>query len=161
METFPSVYRERDGFFHRFLSIYSSIYNDFEQEIDDLPRLLDPETAQVEMLPVYGQWLGIDLSGDYLTEEMMRTFVREGYKLNRMKGTKRAIERILEIILREKAIVIEHNQVKSRLEEEEMEIPDNFRKKGIYDVTVLVKRHLTEELRHQILFRIMRRTQTI
>ena len=45
MDAFPSVYRERDSFFHRFLSVFSSIHSDIEHEIENLPRLLDPETC--------------------------------------------------------------------------------------------------------------------
>lgn len=152
MDTYPEIYKDRGSFFHRYISIFSSIYNDYGEDIENLSKLLDLDTCPEELLIIYGGWMGIDLKGGFLDAGVLRDLVREAYSLNRMKGTKRAIERILEIILREKAIVIEHNQVKSRLEEEEMEIPDNFRKKGIYDVTVLVKRHLTEELRHQILF---------
>ena len=48
--------------------------------------------------------------------------------------------------------MLEHNQVKSRTDEDDVEIPEHFKSKGIYDVTILVKRHLTEELRHQIYF---------
>ena len=150
MDTFPSVYRERDGFFHRFLSIYSSIYNDFEQEIDSLPGLLDPETAPAEMLPVYGQWLGIDLSGDYLSEEMMRTFVREGYKLNRMKGTRACLERVIEIALGERAIILEQNTIRSYMEDGEI-ADTGLEDSSIYDVNILIKKKLTDSDRHQLL----------
>lgn len=152
MDTYPEIYRERAGFFHRYISVFSSIYTDYDEDIADLSKLLDLDTCPEEFLIIYGGWMGIDLKGGFLETEVLRDLVREAYSLNRMKGTKRAIERILEIILREKAIVIEHNQVRSRLDEEDVEIPENFKAKGIYDVTILVKRHLTEELRHQILF---------
>ncbi len=152
MATYPEIYVEKESFFHRYISIFSSIYNDYGLDIDNLPKLLDLDTCPEELLIIYGGWMGIDLKGGFLDTQVLRDLVREAYSLNRMKGTKRAIERILEIILREKAIVIEHNQVKSSLEEDSVEIPENFKTKGIYDVTILVRSHLTEELRHQILF---------
>ena len=34
MQTFPEVYREKNSFFHRYLSVYSSIYNDFQEKLD-------------------------------------------------------------------------------------------------------------------------------
>ena len=152
MASYPEIYRERGSFFHRYISIFSSIYNDYGEDIAALPKLLDLDTCPVELLTIYGGWMGIDLRGDFLDEDILRDLVKEAYSLNRMKGTKRAMERILEIILREKAIVLEHNQVKSRTAEDDVEIPEHFKTKGIYDVTILVKRHLTEELRHQIFF---------
>lgn len=151
MASYPEIYVERGSFFHRYISVFSSIYNDYDADIDNLPRLLDLDTCPAELLTIYGGWMGIDLKGGFLEEDKLRDLVKEAYSLNRMKGTKRAMERILEIILREKAIVIEHNQIQSR-SEEEIEMPGSFKTKGIYDVTILVKRHLTEELRHQIYY---------
>ncbi len=150
MDTFPSVYRERDGFFHRFLSIFSTIYNDFEMEIDDLPKLLDPDTAPPEMLLAYGRWLGLDLSGDFLSVETMRTFVREGYRLNRMKGTRACLERVLEIVLGERAIILEQNTIRSYLEDKEISI-GTLEDSSIYDVNILIKKRLSDTDRHQLL----------
>jgi len=152
MNTYPEVYRERNSFFHRFISIFSSIYNDFEKDIDRLPQLLDPEICPKELLIVYGSWLGIDLEGGSLDEKMMRSFVKEAYELNRMKGTKRGIERVLEIILGEPAVVIEHNRLRSWIKEEKIEVPEGFKPQGVYDVTIMVPGKLTEELRHRIVF---------
>ena len=150
METFPAVFRERDGFFHRFLSVFSTIYNDFEMEIDDLPKLLDPDTAPPEMLLAYGRWLGLDLSGDFLSEDTMRTFVREGYRLNRMKGTRACLERVLEIVLGEKVIILEQNTIRSYLEDGEISI-GTLEDSSIYDVNVLIKKKLSDTDRHQLL----------
>ena len=150
LDTFPAIYRERGGFLHRFLSIFSSLYNDFDNEIDELPKLLDPDTAPVELLPVYGSWLGIDLSGDYLSEEMLRTFVREGYKLNRMKGTRACLERVIEIVLGEQAIILEQNTIMSYMEEEDI-ANSALENSSIYDVNILIKKKLTDSDRHQLL----------
>ena len=152
MATFPEVYRERNSFFHRFISIFSSIYNDFERDIDRLPKLLDPDVCPRELLIVYGSWLGVDLDGGSLDGQQMRAFVREAYQLNRLKGTKRAIERVLEIILGKPAVVIEHNQLSSWIREDKIEVPAGFQTQGVYDVTVMVPGKLTEELRHRIVF---------
>ena len=153
MDTFPAIYRERDGFFHRFLSVFSTIYNDFEVEIDELPRLLDIETAPPEMLMAYGRWIGLDLSGDYLSTETMRTLVREGYKLNRMKGTRACLERVLEIVLGERAIILEQNTIRSYLEDGEISA-GTLEDSSIYDVNILVKKKLSDTDRHQILYLI-------
>ena len=152
MATYPEVYRERNSFFHRYISVFSSIYNDYEKEIEELPKLLDIDTCPEELLTVYGSWMGIDLEGGSLSESVKRQFVKEAYSLNRMKGTKYAINRVLEIILGKQAIIIEHNQLRSMIKEGKVYIPEGLKTQGVYDVTVMVPGVLTESLRHQIVF---------
>lgn len=152
MNTFPEVYREQNSFFHRFLSIFSSIYNDFQQDIDKLPQLLDLDTCPRELLPIYGKWLGIDISGDFLEEAQERTLVKEAYSLNRMKGTKAAIERVCEILLGEKVHVLEQNVMKEYITREEAKDFMNLYGRSPYDVTILVNRPISETLRFQLMF---------
>lgn len=150
MNTLPSVYRENNSFLHRFLSIFSSIYNDFEREIGRLPELLDPDTCPPAVLEEYGRWLGLDLSGDFLSEEAMRAFVREGYALNRMKGTKACLMRVLEIVLGEKVIIMEQNTIRAYMEEGGY-TDTQLEYGSIYDVNVLIRKEFSDTDRHQLL----------
>ncbi len=136
MGAFPEIYRERNSFFHRYLSIFSSIYNDISEQNEKLYEILDLDKCSPELLEMYGSWFGIDLRGGFLPEDVLRTIVKEAYQLNRMKGTRKVLERILEIMLGEDAILLEN-----RLQDG-----------GIYDVTILINRKLTEQLRHQLTF---------
>lgn len=136
MAAFPQVYQERNSFFHRFLSVFSSIYNDISDENEKLYEILDLDKCSTDLLEMYGSWFGIDLSGGFLSEDVLRTIVKEAYQLNRMKGTKKAIERILEIILGEPVVMFENRKQGG----------------GVFDITVLVNRTLTEDLRHQLTF---------
>lgn len=151
MNTFPEIYRENGGFFHRFLSVFSSIYNDFQTDIDGVAALLELDECPEELLPVYARWLGIEVSDEFATEEWLRTLVKEAYHLNRMKGTKWAIERVAEIVLGEPVLVLENNVMKEYVKENGME---QFRKlygSSDYDVTVLVKRYTPELLKSRLL----------
>ena len=153
MDTFPEVYRERNSFFHRYMSVYSSVYNDFRRDIERLPELLDLDTCPEELLLTYGSWMGLDLAGGFLSGDVLRNLVKEAYELNKMKGTKKAIKRIIEIMIGKEATVIEHNSIRASLKEEGDEgAPPGFTVRGIYDVTVLVDVKLTEELRHQLFY---------
>ncbi len=154
MNTFPEVYRERNSFFHRYVSIFSSIYNDFGRDIESLPEILDLNTCPVEMLIEYGSWMGIDLKGGFLPEDVIRNIVKESYELNKMKGTKKGLLRLMTLILGEEPVIIEHNLVRAWLNEENNEYPPDFKPKGIYDVTILVNKRITEELRHQIIYMV-------
>jgi len=138
MGTFPAVYQERNSFLHRYLSVFSSIYNDISDQNDKLYEMLDLDKCSAELLEMYGSWFGIDLKGGFLSEDVLRKIVKEAYSLNRMKGTRRGIERILEIILGEEVVILEN-----RMQGGE-----------IFEITILVNRHMTEELRHQLTFMV-------
>ncbi len=136
MGAFPEVYRDRNSFFHRYLSIFSSIYNDISEQNEKLYEMLDLDKCSPELLEMYSSWFGIDLHGGFLPEDVLRTIVKEAYQLNRMKGTRWALERILQILLGEDFVMFEN-----RLNNGE-----------IFEVTVLINRKLTEQLRHQLVF---------
>lgn len=142
MGTFPEVYQERNSFFHRFMSAFSSIYNDMEAEIDNLPDILNLDTADASLLPIYGRWLGIDVGDGFLKEDVLRTLVKESYALNRIKGTKYCLERISEIILGKKGIVVERNMAQDYLEDDQVEHFDRLYGDNLSDVTLLIQQSL-------------------
>ena len=72
--------------------------------------------------------------------------------LNRMKGTKKALERLAEIVLEEKTIIIEKNQLQD--EEIERNKFENLYGKGNYDVTMLIKTYVPENQKSQLMFLI-------
>jgi phage tail-like protein len=136
MGSFPEVYKERNGFLHRYLSIFSSIYNDISEQNEKLYEMLDLDKCSPDLLETYGSWFGLNLGGGSLPEEVLRNVVKEAYQLNRMKGTRWALERILTIMLEDDFVLFEN------------------RHKGgeIFEITVMIKRKLTEQLRHQLTF---------
>ena len=136
MSAFPAVYQERNSFLHRYLSVFSSIYNDYSEQNDKLYEMLDLDKCDAELLEMYGSWFGIDLKGGFLPEDTLRKLVKDAYKLNRMKGTKWSIERIMEIVVGDDFVLLEN-----RLQDG-----------GIFDVTILINQKLSEDLRHQLMF---------
>ncbi len=175
MDTFPEIYRERNSFFHRFMSVFSSIYNDFLEDIDGLPGLLDLDTCPVELLPVYASWMGLDVGNDFLEEQPLRALVKEAYRLNRMKGTRAALERIASIVLGKEVLVLERNMMADYiesphdvssghsvphaapvqgafLEKEQLEELERLYGSSIYDVTILVGEMLSEVKKSQLMF---------
>ena len=152
MESLPEVYHEYGGFLHRYLSIFSSLFVDLQENIEGIDELFDLDKASVSLLTLFGKWMGIDVSGNFLTEEKLRTLIKEGYELNRMKGTRRALERLTEIILDEKTVILEKSQLK-----EEAKNKESFEAlygKGNYDVTILIKTYVPENQKSQLMFLI-------
>ncbi len=130
MDAYPEVYQEWGSFFHRYLSIFSSMYQDFHREIQSVGKRLEVGTAPPEMLPELISWLGIDVSGNFLDVETLRTLAREGYQLNRKKGTKWSVARVAEIVLGEAVILVE----------------DGF------TITMLIRSYVEEKKKSQLLF---------
>jgi phage tail-like protein len=156
--TFPEIYQEEGGFFHRYLSIFSSIYQDMSEQIANLDRLLDIDETPVPFLLELAEWLGFSAEGDFPDEEMLRRLVKELYGLNRIKGTKEVIRRLTGIVLGAKTcrqlLIIERNRLEGH-------IPDNVRAtyqrlygSGMHDVTILVKHGADERLHSQLMYLI-------
>lgn len=152
MDTFPEVYREKNSFFHRYLSVFSSLYMDFQEKIEGVAEVLDIDTAPVELLPTFGRWMGLDVSGDFLREERLRLLVKEAYQLNRIKGTKAALERVSEIILGEKVIILEKNVLRGDTQADSQKLYEELYGDSTYDVTMLVHTYVPEHQKSQLLF---------
>lgn len=152
LDTFPEVYRERGSFFHRYMSVFSSIYMDFQEKIDKVADFLDIDTAPAEILSIFCKWMGLDVSGDFLTEDRLRTLVREAYHLNRTKGTREALLRVCEIVLGEKVVILEKNVIRENTQAESRKIYEDLYGNGIYDVTLLVHTFVPENQKSQLMF---------
>lgn len=138
MRTFPEVFREEGGFFHRYLSIFSSIYVDFQDKIDALHQLVDVERAPREMLPHIAAWLGIKMPEQLYEEELMRTILRQAAFLHGNKGTKQVVERLAEMIVGHPCIVMERSVLNDRHQLGDMELLNRLYGETVYDYTILI-----------------------
>lgn len=152
METFPEVYRERNSFFHRYLSIFSSMYNDFQTKINLATQLLDIKEAPLELFEIYASWFGVDFKGGFLTEEKLRLFMSEIYDLVKKKGTIECLERIAEIVLGEKPVIIERNRVHNEKNIEKQKIIDELYGDSMYDILVLTTIDINEDKKAQLVY---------
>ena len=152
MDTFPEIYRERNSFFHRYLSVFSTIYNEFEERIEELPNLLDLEKCPLSLLPVYASWMGVALKEDFFTEEILRQLVKHIYYLNQRKGTKAAMEKIVEIIFQEKPIILEKNKMADYVGSSHYKEFERLYGKSNFDVTILISQEITELQKNQLIF---------
>lgn len=148
--TFPEIYHKDGEFFHRYLSIFSSLYGDLQEKIDHLDKYIDVDTCPDEVLPLFADWLGIQLDGNFLDTKSLRTLLKVAPKLIATKGTKSAIELVVSLFVEEDVYIIERNLLN-----------DNQRAMGgdlygdtPYDFTVLINRKGNEGLRTRLQFLI-------
>lgn len=152
MNTFPEIYRERGGFFHRYLSVFSSIYNDFQADIDQIAQKLDIDTAPAGLLPVFASWMGLEIDGDILEEKRLRALLKEAYQLCKYKGTRYALERVTELVLDEKPVIIEQWSVSHGGSRKEVLLYGKLYGSSPYDITMLIHAELPEEKQANLKF---------
>lgn len=152
MEMFPEVYREKNSFFHRYLSIYSSICDDFQDSLDSRADMLDIEKAPKELLELFLKWLGFDVDGGFLDEVFLRTLLREAPELIRYKGTGKCIRQICRLFAGEDPLILEKNLIRRYVRGEEQKLYDSLYGDSPYDVvlflTSAVDGHRKEQLFH-------------
>lgn len=151
MATFPEVYREKNSFFHRYLSIFSSMYNDFQDKLDHREELLDLSHAPQELLLLYAHWLGLELNKDYFDVEVLRALVREAGELSRIKGTKGCMERICQLLIGETPQIVERSHLQRYVRLEERARIDQLYGDSPFDVTLMLRSPIGEKQKKQLL----------
>lgn len=152
MQTFPDIYREEGNFFHRYMSVFSSIYGDLQDKIDDAALYLDLDTAPKELLSMYAGWLGLDIQGVFLEDAVLRRLLKSAYRLNRIKGTSKAIRELIWILTGKQAIVVERSLLSDSITPQYRKIYDSLYGKGEQDVTVLINGRAEEKRKARLLF---------
>lgn len=151
MQTFPEIYREKNGFLHRYLSVFSSLYNDFQYKIDHVEDLLEPEKMPVPLLEMYLRWFGIDVSGGFVQEETMRALLKEAAWLMANKGTRKCINRLCELFIGGKVVILERSMMNRYLNSGQKEIYNALYGDSPYDVTLLIDAKVELSKRRQLL----------
>jgi phage tail-like protein len=95
----PPAYREEPisaAFLERFLSLFETVFEGLDQEIDQLFRYFDPRLAPKEFLPWLSSWINLSLDDD-VPENRVRRFIERAPDLYNRKGTPEALVEFLEI----------------------------------------------------------------
>lgn len=94
---------ETASFLFRYLAIAAGLLGDAERRADARDVLLDPDAAPASVLPWLAGLVGMTLDARW-SERARRTLVREAACLFRKRGTKDALERMIEIYLDRDAV---------------------------------------------------------
>lgn len=162
MQTFPEIYQEEGGFFHRYMSVFSSAYQNLSDKAASMDAYLDIRTAPMPVLMELAGWLGLEASGDFLGESMLRGLIRELYQFNRIKGTKEVIRKLLCAMLGDKVsdersiyaasiFIIERNRLEGSIPNALKSTYQKLYGDSAHDVTILVKIPEDEALQLQVM----------
>lgn len=113
----PEVYQSDPAgadFTARFLSIFQSLYDDLDEEIRAVSHCLDPDAVGREYLEWLAGWL--DVEDAYLwSEEQLRTLVRRGMELYRIRGTRQYVCEMVRLYTGQTPLVVEHSEIEPYL----------------------------------------------
>lgn len=113
----PEIYRKgekEDSFLARFLGIFQSVYVDIEDEIDCVALKFDADRTSKDFLNWIASWLSIE-DASIWGEKRLRKLIKESVKIYKMKGTKKAVAKIVREYIGIEPIIIEQFDVKENM----------------------------------------------
>lgn len=106
---FPEIYQQ-DDFFRRYVAVFQSLYLDLESRVDEVPRILDYESASDPQVEVLAAWLGIDTAGGLFGPRQLRSLIRNSRLFQGGKGTRAALEGVVELACGVRPHIVEYFQ---------------------------------------------------
>ena len=145
--TFPQVYQAGNDFFQRYISVFSTMYQELQEDINDLPKLLDVDTAPEKLLPVFASWLGLETDETLFSPEELRMLIKAAPELMARKGTRWAVEQVVKLFVEGLVYVVERNLLAPTREGRE-----ELYGTTPYDFTVMLSCRQDEKLRQRLKF---------
>ncbi len=103
----PGIYQ--DKFMSRFLALFESIWLPLEWTMDHFDLFLDPATTPTGFLPWLSNWYDLVFDATW-TEGQRRELLKEAHQIYARRGTRWALNRLLEIYTGQTAEVIEFEE---------------------------------------------------
>lgn len=137
----PEIYRaddDRNSFTERFVSIFQSMYVDLEDKIDYTPVMFDVNRTSKDFLNWIGDWLSVK-NASVWEEKKLRNLIRQAVKIYKIKGTKRAVAKIVQEYTGTDPIIVEQFDVKHNMYyDRQKEVVENLFGDNGYVFTVMV-----------------------
>ncbi len=87
-----------DGFFVRFTSLFQELATTLLDDVDNVPNIVDVTVAPLPFVRWLGTWLGLHSIDASLPDAVQRRIVCESGQIMAWRGTRRGLERFLELI---------------------------------------------------------------
>jgi len=121
LQYLPLVYQDDAGgdFLDRFLAIFESFFDGFDEEIAAIPSYFDVRVRDGEFLRWLATWIGVPEDQDW-DEEILRRYVENSPEIFRKRGTRQGLIRLIEVFTGEKPFIVEYPQIKYMKDNPEM-----------------------------------------
>ncbi|MCB8951973.1 MAG: phage tail protein I [Ardenticatenales bacterium] len=100
----PAIYHT--DFMARFLGIFESILTPIEWTVDNFDLYLGPSSAPADFLPWLANWYAMSFDTSW-SETQRRAFLAEAYDLYARRGTRAALQRVLQIYTGARAEIVD------------------------------------------------------
>ncbi|MCO4760803.1 MAG: PASTA domain-containing protein [Myxococcales bacterium] len=111
MRFLPQIYQvtstDESDLLLNYLWIFQQLHEGVSDRIDEMHRLFRPLEAEARFLPWLSSWIALHLEDDW-SEEVKRRWLRHAPALYNIRGTKRALEELLEIYTGTRPTIIEN-----------------------------------------------------
>lgn len=97
MQYLPALYEQQDDFLARFLMLFESFWAPLEQQIDHLYTYFDVKVTPPHFLKWLATWFDLALSERW-SEQQQRALLTEIVQLYHQRGTRRGLQRYLELL---------------------------------------------------------------
>ena len=139
----------REDFLGRFLGMFESIYQDFDERIENSTKQIDPMAAKPEFLDWLAQWVGIT-NAHLWQEDRLRLLLEGIVKKNLIRGTREYVEHMIATFTGEHPFIIEYGEMEAyRGNEKAYQSLTQSYAHGPYEVNVLVREQAAPSLREQ------------
>jgi phage tail-like protein len=110
LQYLPAVFQEDEDsrlFLDRFLSLFQTEFDDFDQRIDLIWQLFDPQSVDAKYLYWLAGWLAVVINPTW-TEAKLRDLVKRAWQTYRLRGTVAGLEQAVQDYANVPAKVLEH-----------------------------------------------------
>ena len=136
LQYLPEIYSmdpAGDRFLRRYLGLFQSLWLDIEQNIDELPRLWDPEVSPDHFLFELSSWLSFQNA--HIWQDKLRLIMKRIPQLYKIKGTRQSIGEIVDLYTGDLCYIIEPHEAQLMAA---MPVADNLYETSPFIFTVLV-----------------------
>jgi len=138
----PALYQQdakSKDFLDRFLSLFQTMMEETDARIADVPRSFDPEASSGPSLRWLLSWIGLR-EDDHWTDDQLRKLLKAAPRIYKLRGTRYALETLIEIYTGERPIILEYDQLKPLKEHPELgDVAEKLYVADPYGFNVLVK----------------------
>ncbi len=131
--------KEGENFLHRFLSVFQTMYDTIQEEINDISKYFDPTLIEENDISWLADWVGCPLLAEE-SKQIQRKWIQNSFSLIQKKGTVEGLSRLLTLITGVKPAILETYRIMdfySPIVYEE--VYRNLYGKDIYSFLVLFK----------------------
>lgn len=154
----PEIYQSEDKnmFFERFLAVFQTMYEEVNEEIQNVPYLLDIDNTGKEFLEWLAKWL--DISESYVwSREQLRSLMKNAIRLYKIRGTRQAVREFVKLYTNgDEPYIIENFQIKQYQTKENEALLEHLYGNDPYRFQVIVKEEDVPTVReYQTLIKII------